>query len=87
MKQILCIISLVFMAASCGPSRHSIHVEMRHPSKSGIEFVSKNVAVVHMENDNRISNLLAEGIPTDSHIPWSRITVQEKALSVFTGCV
>ena len=62
MKQILYIVALAFLAASCGPSRHSIHVEMRHPSKSGIEFASKNVAVVHMENDNRISNLLAEGI-------------------------
>lgn len=53
---------LAALAVSCGPSRHSIHVEMRHPSKSGIEFAGKNVAVVYLENDNPYSNGLAEGI-------------------------
>ncbi len=50
------------MVVSCGPSRHAIHVEMRYPSKSGIEFAGKNVAVIHLENDNALSNAFAEGI-------------------------
>ena len=60
MKQILYIIVLAFIVASCGPSRHAIHVEMRHPSKAGIEFAGKNVAVVHLENDNPFSNSLSD---------------------------
>lgn len=55
-------ILLSALVLSCGPSRHSIHVEMRHPSKSGIEFAGKNVVVVYLENDNPYSNGLAEGM-------------------------
>lgn len=62
MKRILNIIVLAALAASCGPTRHAIHLEMRHPSKSGIEFAGKNVAVVHLENDNVFSNNLGKGI-------------------------
>lgn len=62
MKKILCIIALAVMSVSCGPSRHAIHVEMRHPSKSGIDFCGKNISVVHLENDNGLSNGLSEGI-------------------------
>lgn len=62
MKRLFCLILLAALAVSCGPSRHTIHVEMRHPSKSGIEFTGKNVAVVHLENDNPYSNGLTEGM-------------------------
>lgn len=62
MKNILCIIILAAMAVACGPSRHAIHVEMRHPSKSGIEFSGKTISVVHLENDNTLNNHLSEGI-------------------------
>lgn len=62
MKNILCIITLAVMCVACGPSRHAIHVEMRHPSKSGIEFSGKTVSVVHLENDNIMNNNLSEGI-------------------------
>lgn len=53
---------LAAVMASCGPTRHAVHVEMRYPSKSGIEFAGKNVAVVHLENDNPLSNGLTEGM-------------------------
>ena len=53
---------LLALAVSCGPSRHSIHVEMRHPSKSGIDLAGKNVSVVYLENDNPLSNGLGQGI-------------------------
>ena len=62
MKKILSITAVAFMIASCSPIRHAIHLEMRYPSKSGIEFTGKNIAVVHLENDNKLSNALAEGI-------------------------
>ena len=50
------------MAVSCGPSRYALHVEMRHPSKSGIDLAGKNVAVVYLENDNVYGNSFSEGI-------------------------
>lgn len=53
---------LAALILSCGPSRHAIHVEMRKPSKSGIEFAGKNISVVYLENDNIFSNGLSEGI-------------------------
>lgn len=62
MKKILSIIAMIAMAVSCGPSRHTLHVEMRYPSKSGIDFAGKNVAVVYLENDNIYGNGLSEGI-------------------------
>ena len=62
MKNILCIIILAAMAVACGPTRHAIHVEMRHPSKSGIEFSGKTISVVHLENDNTLNNHLSDGI-------------------------
>lgn len=62
MKKLLYIIAVSVLLASCGPSRHAVHVEMRHPSKSGIEFWGKNISVVHLENDNPLSNGLSEGI-------------------------
>lgn len=62
MKKILFIATLSALIISCGPSRHAIHVEMRYPSKSGIELAGKNAAVVRLENDNRIADRLSEGI-------------------------
>lgn len=62
MKRILYIIVLAALAASCSPTRHVIYLEMRHPSKSGIELAGKNVAIVHLENDNVFSNDLSKGI-------------------------
>ena len=41
---------LLLLAVSCGPSRHAIHVEMRYPSKTGIDPAGKIVSVVYAEN-------------------------------------
>lgn len=62
MKRILYMIALALAAVSCGPTRHAIFVDMRYPSKSGIELAGKTVAVVHLENDNPLSNVFSEGI-------------------------
>ena len=42
-------IAIVFImsAVSCGPTRHAIQVEMRHPSKSGLELGGKIVSVLY----------------------------------------
>ncbi|MGM9736682.1 MAG: DUF6340 family protein [Candidatus Cryptobacteroides sp.] len=40
---------------SCGPSRYVIDLEMRYPSKAGIDLAGKNVSVVYLE-DGRDAN-------------------------------
>ena len=64
MKRILIPILSVAMllATSCGPSRHAIHVEMRYPSKSGIDLAGKNLSVVYLENNDESANMFNEGI-------------------------
>lgn len=44
---------LLTALCSCGPSRHAVHVEMRHPSKAGIDLAGKTVSVVYLENSDR----------------------------------
>lgn len=54
MKKILFpAIAAMLLAVSCAPSKHAIHVEMRHPSKSGVDIMGKNVSVVYLENDDK----------------------------------
>lgn len=63
MKRILIpLLSLALLAVSCGPSRHAVNVEMRYPSKAGLELSGKTLAVVYLENDNLSSNLFNEGM-------------------------
>lgn len=50
------------LAVSCGPSKHAVHVEMRHPSKTGVELAGKNVAVVYLEGDNAVSSEFGESM-------------------------
>ncbi len=54
MKKIL-ILALLACAVSCGPTKHAIHIEMRHPSKAGVDLAGKNISVVYLENDNEIA--------------------------------
>ncbi len=65
MKKILIPALLATAAAcfiACGPTKHAIHVEMRHPSKAGIELAGKNVSVVYLENDNRTATEFCESM-------------------------
>ena len=55
-------LSVVLLAVSCGPSRHAMHLEMRYPSKSGLDLVGKVLSVVYLENDNEEANLFNEGM-------------------------
>ncbi len=55
MKKILILALLVSALVSCGPTKHAIHVEMRHPSKAGVELAGKNVSVVYLENDDAVA--------------------------------
>lgn len=57
MKRILHILALCSMIiVSCGPVKHIVHVEMRYPSKSGIELAGKNLSVVYLTDGNEVSD-------------------------------
>lgn len=57
MKKILFpAVAAMLLAVSCGPSKHAVHVEMRHPSKAGVELAGKNVSVVYLENDDKAAS-------------------------------
>ena len=63
MKRILALcLAAVGIAVSCGPSKHAVHVEMRHPSKTGVDLSLKNVAVVYLEGDNVVSSEFGESM-------------------------
>lgn len=66
MKHFLSISAILLLLSACGPTRHMIHVEMRYPSKAGIDLVAKNIAVVHLQNGNdkadRFSEAMADGL-------------------------
>ncbi|MBQ2918500.1 MAG: hypothetical protein IJE61_04665 [Bacteroidales bacterium] len=53
---------VVLAAVSCGPSRHAIHVEMRYPSRSGLDLAGKIVSVVYLENENPYANTFNESM-------------------------
>lgn len=55
-------LAIALLAVSCGPSRHAMNVEMRYPSKSGLDLSGKILAVVYLENDNPSSNLFNQGM-------------------------
>ena len=62
MKKILTVIAAAALMTACGPSRHSVHVEMRHPSKAGVDLAGKTVSVVYLENDNQTASAFVEGM-------------------------
>ena len=51
-----------FLFVSCVPSRHAIHVEMRYPSKSGLELVAKNISVIYVAGEDDSSDVCNESI-------------------------
>jgi hypothetical protein len=62
MKRVPALMTAAFMLLACGPSKHAVHVEMRHPSKSGVDLSGKNISVVYLENDNHISTAFSESM-------------------------
>lgn len=62
MKKIVLLLMASMMMAACGPSRHAVHVEMRHPSKSGVDLAGKIASVLYLENGNPMSDDMLEGI-------------------------
>ena len=63
MRRILYLaISACLLAVSCGPVKHAVHVEMRHPSKSGVDLAGKNISIVYLENDSQTASQFSEAL-------------------------
>lgn len=63
MKKILFpALAAMMLAVSCGPSKHAVHVEMRHPSKAGVDIAGKNVSVIYLENDSKTATSFNEAM-------------------------
>ena len=64
MRGILFIVIAVVMIVSCGPSRHAIYVEMRHPSKSGLELTGKILSAVYYSGEDSLENRTVDSLVT-----------------------
>lgn len=53
---------LIALLASCGPSKHIMHVDMRQPSKAGVDLAGKIVSVVFLESNDAKSNTFNSGM-------------------------
>lgn len=62
MRALFSILSAVLLLSSCGPSRHAIHVEMRHPSKAGIDLTGKIVSVVYYSGGDAFESQAVENM-------------------------
>ena len=63
MRKIIVAIALACLfVASCAPLKHAVHVEMRHPSKSGVDLAGKDISVVFLETGNTTANAFSEGM-------------------------
>ena len=60
--RLLFLIAVVTAMISCGPSKHVMHIEMRHPSKAGLSLENKVLSVVYLENDDLASSEFAAGM-------------------------
>lgn len=70
MKRIYALLFLCsLLVSACGPSRHAVQVEMRYPSKSGIDLFGKVVSVVYVTDGNEtgdtFNSSMAEGFAVE----------------------
>lgn len=54
-RQFACMLVLL-MVISCGPSKYTMYLDVRHPSKSGVNLSGKNISVVYLENGEKVAD-------------------------------
>ena len=85
MKKTIFITVLSLLIASCAPSRYAIHVEMRHPSKSGIDLNGKIVAMVCAEDSSALRTQVIEGIAEGLPRHLNRTTRPVREVLLYAG--
>lgn len=56
------IFAAIVLICSCGPNKYAVSVEMRNPSRSGVNLAGKIVSVVYAEGDDEYTNEFAASI-------------------------
>lgn len=54
-RMLLPLLCVLMTVISCAPSRHAVHLEMRYPSKSGVDLAGKILSVVYIENKDSLT--------------------------------
>lgn len=62
MKKFLLLAVFVAALLSCGPGKHVMYIDMRHPSKSGVDLGGKIPAVVYFETDDAFASTFNAGM-------------------------
>lgn len=63
MKKTIILLSVLLAAiVSCGPSKHVMHVDMRYPSKAGVDLGGKIPSVVYLETDDASASAFNAGM-------------------------
>lgn len=62
MKKSLLFALVLLLAVSCGPARYAVQVEMRYPSKVGVDLTGKLVSVVSLEGSNPYASAFSEAV-------------------------
>ena len=70
MKRLFTLLFLCSMlVCACSPLKHAVHVEMRYPSKSGIELFDKLISVVYLTDGDQMGDAfnasMAEGFAAE----------------------
>lgn len=84
------IVAVSFLAVSCGPTYFSLGVDMRNPTRSGIDLSGKNISVTYLDDgrDSVFMSSVAEGFTLalekdyyngEPHIGMYRIEKEETA--------
>lgn len=61
-RRLIALLAFAVLLISCGPSRYAVHVEMRHPSKSGVDLAGRIVSVVYYSSNDSTENKAAESM-------------------------
>ncbi len=62
MKKIIFFLSVLAATVSCGPSKHIMYIDMRQPSKSGVDLADKIVSVVYFESSDQAGTTFNSGM-------------------------
>lgn len=60
--KLLLIPVLIALFVSCGPSKHIMYIEMRQPSKAGVDLAGKIVSVVYLETADTDASTFNRGM-------------------------
>jgi len=54
--------AICLLQTACGPSRYTMHLDMRQPSRAGIDLAGKSVSVVFLENGTLLQDAFLSGM-------------------------